>query len=66
MKTANINFKLNGTTYLIKAEYINTNVTKSVWVWVNGKYEPVLNKIFIKDLLLGRNKYLSIPALDIE
>lgn len=66
MKTANINFRLNGSTYLIKSEYADDTVAKSVWVWVNGKYEPVLNKAFIKGLLLGRNKYLSVPALDID
>ena len=66
MKTANINFILKGNTYLIKSEYTEASVSKSVWVWVNDSYEPVLNKQFIKTLLLGKNKYLSIPALDIE
>ena len=66
MKTANTNFRLKGNTYLIKSEYVDDTVSKSVWVWTNDKYEPVMNKQFIKTLLLGKNKYLSIPALDIE
>lgn len=66
MKIANINFRLKGNTYLIKSEYTEDNVSKSVWVWVSGKYEPVLNKNFIKELLLGTNKYVSIPALDLD
>lgn len=66
MRTANINFRLKGNTYLIKSEYTEASVSKSVWVWVNDRYEPVLNKNFIKTLLLGKNRYLSIPALDIN
>ena len=66
MRTVNTNFRLKGSTYLIKSEYTENSVFKSVWIWVNGKYEPVLNKGFIRELLLGKNRYLSIPALDIE
>lgn len=67
MKYNEITFRIKGQTYRIKRFDNHKEVTKELWVYTNPDWKPVLNKHFIKEVLVGKGiPYAHLPQLEGE